>query len=151
MTHLLLINVWVKPACQFSLSASAVLSETCVVSVVTLGPVLLSFTPAFLSFVCSRHQQYECKWYIPLADLTFQTPDDSDPCPSIQVLPEHEIEEMKMKISVLKNEIQKEKVIVLLFRLPERLLNLSMSNYTLTISYFCLFSKAARLELTEGF
>ncbi|XP_014891101.1 active breakpoint cluster region-related protein isoform X2 [Poecilia latipinna] len=56
-----------------------------------------------------RHQQYECKWYIPLADLTFQTLDDSDSCPSIQVLPEHEIEEMKMKISVLKNEIQKEK------------------------------------------
>uniref|UniRef100_A0A3P8SPI7 ABR activator of RhoGEF and GTPase n=1 Tax=Amphiprion percula TaxID=161767 RepID=A0A3P8SPI7_AMPPE len=56
-----------------------------------------------------RHQQYECKWYIPLADLTFQTLDDSDSCPSIQVLPEHEIEEMKIKISVLKSEIQKEK------------------------------------------
>ncbi|XP_038144365.1 active breakpoint cluster region-related protein isoform X2 [Cyprinodon tularosa] len=56
-----------------------------------------------------RHQQYECKWYIPLADLTFQTLDESDSCHSIQVLPEHEIEEMKMKISVLKNEIQKEK------------------------------------------
>lgn len=57
-----------------------------------------------------RHQQYECKWYIPLADLTFQTLDDSDSCHSIQVLPEHEIEEMKIKISALKNEIQKEKV-----------------------------------------
>ncbi|XP_034088860.1 active breakpoint cluster region-related protein isoform X1 [Gymnodraco acuticeps] len=56
-----------------------------------------------------RHQQYECKWYIPLADLTFQTLDDSDSSPSIQVLPEHEIEEMKIKISVLKSEIQKEK------------------------------------------
>ncbi|XP_056267391.1 active breakpoint cluster region-related protein isoform X1 [Pseudoliparis swirei] len=56
-----------------------------------------------------RHQQYECKWYLPLADLTFQTLDDSEPCPSIQVLPEHEIEEMKIKISVLKSEIQKEK------------------------------------------
>ncbi|XP_017268089.1 active breakpoint cluster region-related protein isoform X2 [Kryptolebias marmoratus] len=56
-----------------------------------------------------RHQQYECKWYIPLADLTFQTLDETDSCPSIQVLPEYEIEEMKMKISVLKNEIQKEK------------------------------------------
>ncbi|XP_070838533.1 active breakpoint cluster region-related protein isoform X1 [Chaetodon trifascialis] len=56
-----------------------------------------------------RHQQYECKWYIPLADLTFQTLDDSDSCPSVQVLPEHEIEEMKIKISVLKSEIQKEK------------------------------------------
>lgn len=57
-----------------------------------------------------RHQQYECKWYIPLADLTFQTLDDSDSCHSIQVLPEHEIEEMKIKISALKSEIQKEKV-----------------------------------------
>uniref|UniRef100_A0A672HG13 ABR activator of RhoGEF and GTPase n=1 Tax=Salarias fasciatus TaxID=181472 RepID=A0A672HG13_SALFA len=56
-----------------------------------------------------RHQQYECKWYIPLADLTFQTLDDSDSCPSIQVLPEHEIEEMKSKISALKSDIQKEK------------------------------------------
>ncbi|KAM9332290.1 active breakpoint cluster region-related protein isoform 1-T1 [Pholidichthys leucotaenia] len=56
-----------------------------------------------------RHQQYECKWYIPLVDLTFQTQDDSDSFPSIQALPEHEIEEMKIKISVLKNEIQKEK------------------------------------------
>lgn len=56
-----------------------------------------------------RHQQYECKWYIPLADLAFQTLDDSD-SHSIQVLPEHEIEEMKIKISALKSEIQKEKV-----------------------------------------
>ncbi|XP_036976146.1 active breakpoint cluster region-related protein isoform X1 [Acanthopagrus latus] len=56
-----------------------------------------------------RHQQYECKWYIPLADLTFQTLDESDTSHSIQVLPEHEIEEMKIKISVLKSEIQKEK------------------------------------------
>ncbi|XP_071316788.1 active breakpoint cluster region-related protein isoform X1 [Trachinotus anak] len=56
-----------------------------------------------------RHQQYECKWYIPLADLTFQTLEDCDSCPSIQVLPEHELEEMKIKISVLKSEIQKEK------------------------------------------
>lgn len=69
--------------------------------------------PSFPSlYICSRHQQYECKWYIPLADLTFQTLDDSDSCPSIQVLPEHEIEEMKIKISVLKSEIQKEKVIL---------------------------------------
>ncbi|XP_028276687.1 active breakpoint cluster region-related protein isoform X1 [Parambassis ranga] len=56
-----------------------------------------------------RHQQYECKWYIPLADLTFQTLDDTDSCPSIQVLPEHEIEEMKIKISAIKSDIQKEK------------------------------------------
>lgn len=57
-----------------------------------------------------RHQQYECKWYIPLADLSFQTLDDSDSIPHVQTLPEHEIEEMKIKISAIKNEIQKEKV-----------------------------------------
>uniref|UniRef100_A0A673M8M5 Active breakpoint cluster region-related protein-like n=1 Tax=Sinocyclocheilus rhinocerous TaxID=307959 RepID=A0A673M8M5_9TELE len=56
-----------------------------------------------------RHQQYECKWYIPLADLSFQTLDDSDSLPHIQTLPEHEIEEMKIKISSIKSEIQKEK------------------------------------------
>uniref|UniRef100_A0A8C1T684 ABR activator of RhoGEF and GTPase n=1 Tax=Cyprinus carpio TaxID=7962 RepID=A0A8C1T684_CYPCA len=56
-----------------------------------------------------RHQQYECKWYIPLADLSFQTLDDSDSLPHIQTLPEHEIEEMKIKISTIKSEIQKEK------------------------------------------
>uniref|UniRef100_A0A8C7QBM4 Active breakpoint cluster region-related protein n=1 Tax=Oncorhynchus mykiss TaxID=8022 RepID=A0A8C7QBM4_ONCMY len=55
------------------------------------------------------HCQYECKWYIPLADLTFQLLDDSDVCPHIQVLPEHEIEEIKIKISVIKSDIQKEK------------------------------------------
>ncbi|XP_073695673.1 active breakpoint cluster region-related protein isoform X2 [Garra rufa] len=56
-----------------------------------------------------RHQQYECKWYIPLVDLSFQTLDDSDSLPHVQTLPEHEIEEMKIKISSIKSEIQKEK------------------------------------------
>ncbi|XP_073716778.1 active breakpoint cluster region-related protein isoform X2 [Misgurnus anguillicaudatus] len=56
-----------------------------------------------------KHQQYECKWYIPLADLSFQTLDDSDSLPHVQTLPEHEIEEMKIKISAIKSEIQKEK------------------------------------------
>ncbi|ROI15241.1 Active breakpoint cluster region-related protein [Anabarilius grahami] len=56
-----------------------------------------------------RHQQYECKWYIPLADVSFQTLDDSDSLPHVQTLPEHEIEEMKIKISSIKSEIQKEK------------------------------------------
>ncbi|KAJ8266321.1 hypothetical protein GJAV_G00129070 [Gymnothorax javanicus] len=56
-----------------------------------------------------KHQQYDCKWYIPLADLTFLTLDDSDACPHVQTMPEHEIEEMKTKISAIKSEIQKEK------------------------------------------
>ncbi|XP_056601326.1 active breakpoint cluster region-related protein isoform X1 [Triplophysa dalaica] len=56
-----------------------------------------------------KHQQYECKWYIPLADLSFQTLDDSDSIPHVQTLPEYEIEEMKIKISAIKSDIQKEK------------------------------------------
>ncbi|XP_058854118.1 active breakpoint cluster region-related protein isoform X2 [Acipenser ruthenus] len=56
-----------------------------------------------------KQQQYDCKWYIPLADLTFQTLDESDTSPHIHTMPEHEIEEMKMKISCIKSEIQKEK------------------------------------------
>ncbi|MGH0175766.1 UNVERIFIED_CONTAM: hypothetical protein FKN15_071349 [Acipenser sinensis] len=56
-----------------------------------------------------KQQQYDCKWYIPLADLTFQNLDESDTSPHIHTMPEHEIEEMKMKISCIKSEIQKEK------------------------------------------
>lgn len=81
--------------------------------------------------ISSRHQQYECKWYIPLADLTFQILDDSDSCHSVQVLPEHEIEEMKIKISALKSEIQKEKVHLVLEMFDEHGLTLTGSR-TLT-------------------
>ncbi|XP_028838595.1 active breakpoint cluster region-related protein isoform X1 [Denticeps clupeoides] len=68
-----------------------------------------------------KQQQYECKWYIPLADLTFQTLDDSDSCPHVQTLPEHEIEEMKIKISVIKSEIQEKKAIKGQSRVVDRL------------------------------
>ncbi|KAM4579366.1 breakpoint cluster region protein [Fundulus diaphanus] len=55
-----------------------------------------------------KGQQYDCKWYIPLADLTFQTIDDceSNPIPLVQ---DEEIDAMKIKISQIKNEIQREK------------------------------------------
>ncbi|KAM4575985.1 breakpoint cluster region protein [Odontesthes bonariensis] len=55
-----------------------------------------------------KGQQYDCKWYIPLADLTFQTIDDyeSSPIPLVQ---DEEIDAMKIKISQIKNEIQREK------------------------------------------
>uniref|UniRef100_A0A8C5QIN1 Active breakpoint cluster region-related protein n=1 Tax=Leptobrachium leishanense TaxID=445787 RepID=A0A8C5QIN1_9ANUR len=56
-----------------------------------------------------KHQQYDCKWYIPLADLVFPSPEESDPIHQLHATPDHEIEEMKAKISVLKSEIQKEK------------------------------------------
>ncbi|KAM9596987.1 active breakpoint cluster region-related protein isoform 1-T1 [Trichechus inunguis] len=56
-----------------------------------------------------KHQQYDCKWYIPLADLVFPSPEESEASPQVHPFPDHELEDMKMKISALKNEIQKEK------------------------------------------
>ncbi|XP_048838483.1 breakpoint cluster region protein-like [Brienomyrus brachyistius] len=55
-----------------------------------------------------KGQQYDCKWYIPLSDLTFQTVEESESSPIPQV-PDEEIEAMKIKISQIKNEIQREK------------------------------------------
>ncbi|ELK26965.1 Active breakpoint cluster region-related protein [Myotis davidii] len=56
-----------------------------------------------------KHQQYDCKWYIPLADLVFPSPEESEASPHVHPFPDHELEDMKMKISALKSEIQKEK------------------------------------------
>uniref|UniRef100_A0A669DF22 BCR activator of RhoGEF and GTPase n=1 Tax=Oreochromis niloticus TaxID=8128 RepID=A0A669DF22_ORENI len=55
-----------------------------------------------------KGQQYDCKWYIPLADLTFQTIEDceSSPVPLVQ---DEEIDALKIKISQIKNDIQREK------------------------------------------
>lgn len=56
-----------------------------------------------------KGQQYDCKWYIPLVDLTFQTIEDceSSPVPLVQ---DEEIDALKIKISQIKNDIQREKV-----------------------------------------
>lgn len=56
-----------------------------------------------------KGQQYDCKWYIPLADLTFQTIEDceSSPVPLVQ---DEEIDALKIKISQIKNDMQREKV-----------------------------------------
>ncbi|XP_030392984.1 active breakpoint cluster region-related protein isoform X4 [Gopherus evgoodei] len=56
-----------------------------------------------------KHQQYDCKWYVPLADLVFPAPEESEPCPQVHTIPDHELEDMKMKISTIKSEVQKEK------------------------------------------
>ncbi|KAM8887056.1 breakpoint cluster region protein [Spinachia spinachia] len=55
-----------------------------------------------------KGQQYDCKWYIPLADLTFQTIEDCESSP-IPLVQDEEIDAMKIKISQIKNEIQREK------------------------------------------
>ncbi|XP_072273786.1 active breakpoint cluster region-related protein [Pyxicephalus adspersus] len=66
-------------------------------------------TPKGEIVIVWKHQQYDCKWYIPLADLVFPSVEESEPIPQLHATPDHEIEEMKAKISVLKSEIQKEK------------------------------------------
>uniref|UniRef100_A0A671XKT0 BCR activator of RhoGEF and GTPase n=1 Tax=Sparus aurata TaxID=8175 RepID=A0A671XKT0_SPAAU len=55
-----------------------------------------------------KGQQYDCKWYIPLADLTFQTIEDCESTP-IPLVQDEEIDAMKIKMSQIKNEIQREK------------------------------------------
>nr|XP_046242182.1 PH_BCR_vertebrate and RhoGAP_Bcr domain-containing protein isoform X2 [Scatophagus argus] len=55
-----------------------------------------------------KGQQYDCKWYIPLADLIFQTIEDCESTP-IPLVQDEEIDAMKIKISQIKNEIQREK------------------------------------------
>ncbi|XP_051924150.1 PH_BCR_vertebrate and RhoGAP_Bcr domain-containing protein [Hippocampus zosterae] len=55
-----------------------------------------------------KGQQYDCKWYIPLADLTFQTIEDCESTP-IPLVQDEEIDAMKIKLSQIKNEIHREK------------------------------------------
>lgn len=55
-----------------------------------------------------KSQQYDCKWYIPLADLTFQTIEDCESTP-IPLVQDEEIDAMKIKMSQIKNDIQREK------------------------------------------
>uniref|UniRef100_A0A8D0HE90 BCR activator of RhoGEF and GTPase n=1 Tax=Sphenodon punctatus TaxID=8508 RepID=A0A8D0HE90_SPHPU len=56
-----------------------------------------------------KSQQYDCKWYIPLTDLSFQTLDESEAAPNIPLVPDEELDAMKIKISQIKNDIQREK------------------------------------------
>lgn len=58
----------------------------------------------------SKTQQYDCKWYVPLTDLSFQTLDESEVTPNIPLVLDEEIDAMKIKISQIKNDIQREKV-----------------------------------------
>ncbi|XP_075960545.1 breakpoint cluster region protein [Anarhichas minor] len=55
-----------------------------------------------------KGQQYDCKWYVPLADLTFQTIEDCESTP-IPLVQDEEIDALKIRISQIKNEIQREK------------------------------------------
>ncbi|XP_044300334.1 breakpoint cluster region protein [Varanus komodoensis] len=72
------------------------------------------FTDLFLCAKLKKHlggrsQQYDCKWYIPLPDLSFQVVDDAEAAPNIPLVPDEELDAMKIKITQLKSDIQREK------------------------------------------
>ncbi|XP_072770364.1 breakpoint cluster region protein-like [Nerophis lumbriciformis] len=67
-----------------------------------------------------KGQQYDCKWYIPLVDLTFQTIEDCESTP-IPLVQDEEIDAIKIKISQIKNEIQREKRTTKGLKVVERL------------------------------
>ncbi|XP_037679436.1 breakpoint cluster region protein [Choloepus didactylus] len=56
-----------------------------------------------------KTQQYDCKWYIPLMDLSFQTLDESEAAPNIPLVPDEELDSLKVKISQIRSDIQREK------------------------------------------
>lgn len=58
----------------------------------------------------SKTQQYDCKWYIPLMDLSFQMVDELEALPNIPLVPDEELDALKIKISQIKSDIQREKV-----------------------------------------
>lgn len=62
------------------------------------------------SSLCRKNQQYDSKWYIPLTELTFQGPEDTEPLHVPQV-PDEELDAMRVKISHLRSELQREKVV----------------------------------------
>lgn len=63
-----------------------------------------------------KNQQYDSKWCIPLTELTFQAPEEVEPLTVPQV-PDEELDALKVKISHIRSELQKEKVFVCTLRL----------------------------------
>ncbi|XP_032129427.1 breakpoint cluster region protein-like [Sapajus apella] len=57
-----------------------------------------------------KTQQYDCKWYLPLTDLSFQMVDESEAVPNIPLVPDEELDALKIKISQIKSDIQREKM-----------------------------------------
>ncbi|KAK0155973.1 Breakpoint cluster region protein [Merluccius polli] len=67
-----------------------------------------------------KAQQYDCKWYIPLADLTFHTIEDPEST-AVPLIQDEEVDAMKVRISQIKNDIQREKRTAKGAKLLERL------------------------------
>lgn len=67
------------------------------------------FLPVGNAPSCRKNQQYDCKWYVPLSELRLQAPEEAEPLAVPQVADE-ELDAIKLKISHLRSEIQREKV-----------------------------------------
>lgn len=55
-----------------------------------------------------KSQQYDSKFYIPLTELTFQSPEETEPL-TIPQVPDEELDSIKVKISHLRSELLREK------------------------------------------
>lgn len=73
------------------------------------GCVNYMFFPVDATSPCRKNQQYDCKWYVPLSELRLQAPEEAEPLAVPQVADE-ELDAIKLKISHLRSEIQREKV-----------------------------------------
>lgn len=68
-----------------------------------------SFSSSPSSRPLRKNQQYDSKWCVPLTELSFQGPEEVEPLTVPQV-PDEELDALKVKISHLRSELQKEKV-----------------------------------------
>nr|CAB3219663.1 active breakpoint cluster region-related protein [Phallusia mammillata] len=59
--------------------------------------------------VFHNKDSYECKWYIPLADLSFHPKEDSDAIPDVPATSEDELREMSNRAQQTKREIARER------------------------------------------
>lgn len=73
-----------------------------------------------------KNQQYDSKWCLPLTELSFQGPEEVEPLTVPQV-PDEELDALKLKISHLRSELQKEKVFLLAAPPPPLLGGLKVS------------------------
>jgi len=69
--------------------------------------------------LCAKHKSaagmfhskasYDCKWFIPLADLSFTPFKDSDPLPEYRLIPEEDIRDLTLQAQQMKIDIAKER------------------------------------------
>lgn len=72
-------------------------------------PILYFFPISRATPSCRKNQQYDCKWYVPLSELRLQAPEEAEPL-AVPLVADEELDAVKLKISHLRSELQREKV-----------------------------------------